>query len=150
MNARVNYHKNSPEAVKALLKVESYLNTSSLKGKIFGLVKLRASQINGCAYCVNMHYGELKKEGVAEAVLALVAVWKDSPCFSERERAALDWAERVTLLAGSEISDEVYNRMREHFLEDELVDLTVAIGQINLWNRLSVSFKNQPTVSEAR
>lgn len=147
MAARIDFHQNSPKVMKALLGVESYLQESGLDPKIRGFIQFRVSQINGCAFCVNMHFEELKKLGVPGTHLNLVSVWKESPCFSDKERAALGWAEAVTLLVGAHVSDEDYDLAQKHFSDDELVALTVAIGQINLWNRMAISFKSQPNVA---
>ena len=146
MNPRQNYLKTSPDAIKALLTVEAFLENTCLSSHILGLIKLRASQINGCAFCVNMHYGELKKLRISDTILNLVSVWRESPCFTNKERAALAWTESVTLLANTHVPDHDYELVREYFSEKELVDLTVAIGQINLWNRLAVSFRSIPPV----
>lgn len=148
MHTRVNFHETSPKAMKTLTGVETYLETCSLEPRILGLIKLRASQINGCAFCVNRHYGELKKLEVPDAFLNLVPVWREAPCFTDKERAALAWAESITLLADTHVPDHDYDLVREHFTDEELVDLTVAIGQINLWNRLAVSFRTKPLVKE--
>ncbi len=149
MNGRIDFHESSPKAMKALIGVESYLENTNLGSRIMGLVKLRASQINGCAFCVDMHYGELKKIGAPDAQLNLVVVWRESLCFSEKERAALKWTESVTLISETYSPDEDYDFMKEHFSEEELVDLTILIGQINLWNRLAISFKLQPQVKKS-
>jgi len=141
MDTRINFHQTSPKAMQALMETETYLRNSSLEPRVLGLTKLRASQINGCAFCVNMHYGELKKLGISDTELNLVMVWKEASCFSDKERAALGWTETVTLLANTQISDQDYNLVKKHFSDEELVDLTIAIGQINLWNRLAVSFR---------
>lgn len=144
MDVRLDFHKISPKAIKALMGVEGHLGKSSLSPRILGLVKLRVSQINGCAFCVNMHYEELKKQEISNAYLNLVSVWRESPCFSSKERSALEWSESVTLLANTHVPDQDYDQVRNHFSKEELVDLTVAIGQINLWNRLAVAFRARP------
>ena len=146
METRVDFQKTSSPAMKALLGVESYLESSSLDPKIQGLIKLRASQINGCAFCVNMHYSELKKLNTPDNSLNRVSVWKESPCFTDKERAALAWTESVTLLANTHVPDRDYEYVQKYFSKEELIDLTVAIGQINLWNRLAVSFRSIPNV----
>lgn len=146
METRVNFQKPTSEAIQALMRVEIYLKNSSLDSKTQGLIKLRASQINGCAYCVNMHYEELKKLDISDTHLNLISVWRESPCFTDKERAALAWTESVTLLANTHVPDQGYDDVRKHFSEDELIDLTVAIGQINLWNRLAVAFRSFPNV----
>lgn len=146
METRVNFQKASSKAMQALIGVETYLENSSLDIKIQGLIKLRASQINGCAYCVNMHYGELKKLDIPNNYLNLVTVWREAPCFTDKERAALAWTESVTLLANTHVPATDYDDVKKYFSENELIDLTVAIGQINLWNRLAVSFRSIPSV----
>ncbi len=146
METRIDFQKTSSPAMKALIGVETYLENSSLDPKIQGLIKLRASQLNGCAYCVNMHYRELKKLETPDTYLNLISVWRESPCFTDKERAALAWTESVTLLANTQVPDCDYEDVQKHFSKDELIDLTVAIGQINLWNRLAVSFRSIPNV----
>jgi AhpD family alkylhydroperoxidase len=146
METRVNFQKPTSKAIQALMRVEFYLKDCNLDHKTQGLIKLRASQINGCAYCMNMHYGELKNLEVPDTYLNLVSVWREAPCFTDKERAALAWTESVTLLANTHVPDQDYDDVRKHFSEDELIDLTVAIGQINLWNRLAVSFRSIPSV----
>jgi AhpD family alkylhydroperoxidase len=146
METRINFQKPTSKAIQALMRVEFYLKESSIDQKTQGLIKLRASQINGCAYCVNMHYGELKKLDVPDTHLNLVSAWREAPCFTDKERAVLAWTESVTLIAQTHVPDSDYENVRKHFSEDELVDLTVAIGQINLWNRLAVSFRSIPEV----
>ena len=146
MHTRVNFHETSPKAMKTLIGVETYLEACGLDPKILKLIKLRASQINGCAYCVNMHYEELKKTDTPDTYINLVAVWREAPCFTNKERAALAWTESITLLANTHVPDQDYDLVRKYFSDEELVNLTVAIGQINLWNRLAVSFRTKPAV----
>lgn len=144
MSSRIDYHKVSPDAVKALLGLEGFVNKSGLEKTLLELIKLRASQINGCAYCVDTHTTDARKLGESERRLHAVAVWRDTPFFTERERAALAWTEAVTLLAETHAPDDVYQEVLKHFNEKETVELTMAIITINSWNRLAVSFRKLP------
>ncbi|HVB99556.1 MAG TPA: carboxymuconolactone decarboxylase family protein [Candidatus Dormibacteraeota bacterium] len=141
MQPRMDYTKVAPEAIAALRGVEDYVRQCGLERSLVELVKLRASQINGCAYCVDMHTKDARTLGETEQRLYAVAVWQETPFFSERERAALAWAEAVTLVSASRVPDAVYDQARRHFNGKELMDLTVAIIAINGWNRLAVSFR---------
>jgi AhpD family alkylhydroperoxidase len=149
---RLDYHRIAPAAVTAMLDVQRYVDGSSLEKKLLELAKLRASQINGCAYCVDMHSKDARVLGETEQRLYAVAVWREAPFFSDRERAALAWTESVTLISQTGVPDDVYELARTQFSETELVDLTMAIIAINSWNRLAVSFRAvagtyQPPVS---
>jgi AhpD family alkylhydroperoxidase len=141
---RIDYNKIAPDAVKAMLQLEKYVIQSGLEKSLLELVKLRASQINGCAYCVDMHTSEAKKQGESERRLHAVVVWRESPLFTDRERAALAWTEAVTLLSETKAPDDIYQEVLNYFGEKETVDLTMAIITINSWNRLAVSFRKQP------
>lgn len=141
MKSRMEYAKAAPGAMEAMYAVEKYARQCGLDHKLLELVKTRASQINGCAYCVDMHTKDARSIGETEQRLYAVAVWREAPFFSEKERAALAWTEAVTLVAQTGVPDEVYAEVREHFGEKELVDLTMAIIAINGWNRLAVSFR---------
>jgi AhpD family alkylhydroperoxidase len=110
------------------------------------LVKTRASQINGCAFCINMHTQDARKRGESEQRLYLLNAWREAPCYTDRERAALAWTEAVTLITETHAPDDVYNEVRAHFSEAETVNLTMLIGAINTWNRLSISFRAVPSV----
>jgi AhpD family alkylhydroperoxidase len=136
---RLDFYKASPSAYKALLGVENYVRDSGLE-----LVKLRASQINGCGYCVDMHAADARKAGETERRLYAVAVWRETPFFSPRERAALAWTEALTRLSEQPALDADYAALREQFSEREMVDLSLAIGAINSWNRLAIGFGAQP------
>jgi len=138
---RLDYHRIAPAAVTAMLGVQRYVDGCSLEKKLLELVKLRASQINGCAYCVDMHSKDARAFGETEQRLYTVAVWREAPFFSDRERAALAWTESVTLISQTGVPDEAYELARTQFSETELVDLTMAIVAINGWNRLAVSFR---------
>jgi AhpD family alkylhydroperoxidase len=144
MNQRINYTKVNPNAFEVMLGLEKYLRGSGLDEKLRALVYLRASQINGCAYCLDMHWKDLRALGESEDRLYLLDAWRESPGYTERERAALEWTEAVTLVASSHVPDEVFRIVREQFTEAELVDLTLAISTINAWNRLSISFRATP------
>ncbi len=140
MKARLEYKNVAPEAPQALLALEKYVNQSGLEHSLLDLVKLRASQINGCAYCVDMHTKDARARGETEQRLYAIPVWKEAPFYSDRERAALAWTEAVTLVSESHVPDGIYEEARRHFKEKELIDLTMAIVAINAWNRLNVSF----------
>lgn len=143
MPARIDYEKVAPGAIEALRTVEEYVRTTSLDRSLLELVKLRASQINGCAYCVDMNTQDARAEGETEQRLYAVAVWRDTPFFTEKERAALAWTEAVTRVSWERVPDEVYRSARRHFSEKELVDLTMAVIAINSWNRLSITFSRK-------
>lgn len=138
---RLDYHRILPEATSALTEAEKIVACSSLEPRLVELVKLRASQINGCAYCVDMHTKDALAIGEDDQRLHLVTVWREAPGFSERERAALAWAEAITRLAESGAPDSVYERLPGLFSETEIVTLTLAVALINAWNRLSVGFR---------
>ena len=138
---RLDYASVLPAAPQALLGVEKVIASSSLEPTLLELVKVRVSQINGCAFCLDMHTKDARAIGESEQRLHLVAVWREASCFSERERAALAWSEAVTLLPESGAPDDVYDALRPVFSEEEIVALTLAISLINVWNRLSVGFR---------
>lgn len=144
MSNRIDYYKVAPEAVKAMMSLENYVNQSGLDKTLLDLIKLRASQINGCAYCVDVHTADARKNGESERRLYAVAVWQEAPFFTERERAALAWTEAVTLLSETHAPDSIYQDVLKYFDEKETVNLTMAIVTINCWNRLAVSFRMQP------
>lgn len=140
MKPRLEYFKKAPELMQAVLGLNKAVEESGLERSLLHLIKLRASQINGCSYCVDMHSREARADGESERRLYLVAAWKESPLFTERERAAFAWVEAVTLISHGGVSDDLYAATRKQFSETDLVKLTVAIAMINTWNRLSVSF----------
>lgn len=144
MEQRLSVEKAAPGALRAMYGLHGYLKGCGLEAVLLHLVCLRASQINGCAYCVDMHWKDARHAGVGEQKLSLLCVWREAPYFTERERAALAWTEAVTVLEGREVSDDVYRIAREQFGETDLVDLTLAIGAINTWNRLNVAFRKEP------
>ncbi|AHE35590.1 carboxymuconolactone decarboxylase family protein [Burkholderia pseudomallei] len=144
MQTRLDYRKANPHALNAMLALEERIAQSGLEPTLIELVRLRASQINGCAYCVDMHTRDARKHGETERRLATVVVWREAPFFTDRERAALEWTEAVTLVAHDHVPDAVWEAMRPHFTDAELVDLTLAIVTINGWNRFAVSFRKLP------
>ncbi len=144
MEPRLEYAKVAPGVTRAVQGLERYNAESGIEPELRELVKLRASQLNGCAYCVDMHYLDARANGETEQRLAAVVVWQETPFFTERERAALLWTEKVTLIAVDHVPDEAYAQVRAHFTDEELVNLTLVIATINTWNRLSVSFRAMP------
>lgn len=141
MQPRIDLSRISGNAFKAVLGLEHYIRSSRIEASLIHLVKLRASYMNGCAYCVDMHAKDALAAGETTQRLLAVPVWRETPFFSARERAAFEWTEAVTDLAGSGVPDEVYTRVREVFPEEALVDLTMVVVAINCWNRLAVSFR---------
>lgn len=140
MSPRLDYHKESPQGIAALRQLEQYLRTSSLEEPLLHLIKIRASQINGCAHCLDMHTKEARAGGESEQRLYTLSAWRETPFFSERERAALAFTERVTLISEHHDDDAVYAQVRQHFSGKETVDLALAIVAINAWNRLATTF----------
>lgn len=150
MNPRLEYMKVAPKAMRSMHQFsESVREISIIEPSLIELVKLRASQINGCAYCIDIHYKDAKQNGDSEQRLYLLQTWRESPGYSERERAALDWTEAVTLVADGHVPDEVFQHARAHFSEEELVHLTLAIATINSWNRIAISFRPVPGTYKA-
>jgi len=150
MSQRIEYAKTSPAGMKALGAVHAYVSQSGLDARLVELVYLRISQINGCAYCLDMHTRDLLKEGVAIEKLALLQSWREAESlFDVRERAALAWAESVTQVAQTGVPDRDFQAATEVFSEKELVDLTIAVGLMNAYNRLAISFRNPPVAVRA-
>jgi AhpD family alkylhydroperoxidase len=144
MTPRLTHPAASQGAVEAMLGLEKYLAASGLDTRLADLIKLRVSQINGCAYCIDMHWKDLIAAGEAPQRLYMLNAWREAPFYSNRERAALTWAEAVTRLEDGHVSDEVYEQAKEQFSEPELVNLTLAVVAINGWNRLSIAFRTTP------
>ena len=142
--SRLIYHEVAPDAIKGLLNIETYTRNSTLEHSLLELVKMRVSQINNCAYCLDMHSKDARKGGESEMRLYTLSAWRETPFFTDKERAALEWAEALTLIAQQHISDQLYETMLQHFSEKELVDLTMAIVSINGWNRLAIPFQSEP------
>jgi AhpD family alkylhydroperoxidase len=130
--------------LQALYGLEQYIRKSGLEAKLLELVRMRASQINGCAYCLDMHSKDARAEGETEQRLYGLSAWRETPYYSDRERVALEWTESVTLVSRDQVPDELYERARRHFSEAELVNLTLAVVTINAWNRLAISFRAVP------
>src|SRR5215510_9567187 len=142
MQTRLNYLKAAPETIKAAQALEAHLAKSGLEQSLYHMVKTRASQINGCAYCIHMHTRDARSHGETEERLYLLDAWRESPLYSERERAALAWTESLTRISETHAPDDVYEEVRRHFSEQETVNLTMLIGMINLWNRLAISMRS--------
>lgn len=148
MQPRFNFFKAAPEAYKAVSALEDYVQTSGLEKRLIHLVKLRASIINGCAYCVDMHTKEALHGGLSQQWINLLSVWKESPIYDARERALLGWVDAVTNIAQTGAPDDAYEALRAHFTEEQMTQLTVAIGTINVWNRLAVGFRSQHPIDK--
>jgi AhpD family alkylhydroperoxidase len=143
MHTRIDFLKVSPAAMKTMLDMEAYLAKSSMERPLLHLIKMRVSQINGCAYCLDMHSKDARSEGETEQRLYALDAWREAPFYSARERAALAWAESLTLVAQSHAPDAEFEAARAEFSEPELVDLSLAVVAINGWNRLSIGFRAQ-------
>lgn len=144
MNARLNYFENSPELTKKVFALSEAVKKSSLGNTLIDLVNIRGSQLNGCAFCLDMHAKEAKIHGERELRIYHIPIWRESPLFTDAEKAALEWTEALTKLGPEGVSDEVYERARAHFSELQLSELSFAVGVINLWNRLNIGFRNPP------
>jgi AhpD family alkylhydroperoxidase len=150
MNPRLQYDTAAPGVYRAMRALEQYLHKSSLEEPLIHLIKLRASQINGCSYCIDMHWKDLRTLGETEQRLYSLDAWRECPWYSDRERAALAWTEAVTLIARDRVPDAVYESVRPHFTETELADLTLAVATINAWNRLAISARSEPGTYEPK
>ena len=144
MPVRIDAQKEAPGVVKAMLGLEQYLKTSGLDENLLDLIKLRVAQINGCAYCIDMHWKDLRALGENEQRLYSLDAWRECPYYTDRERAALTWAEAVTLIRDGHVPDAVYESVKAHFKPKELADLTLNIVAINGWNRLSIASRTEP------
>ena len=147
LRERLSASRAAPGAFEAVRGVEAYLQRCGLEKSLLHLVKMRASQINGCAFCLDMHSKDARRSGETEQRLYLLEGWRESPLYTERERAALAWTEALTHIAETHAPDDVYDMVRAQFDDAELVNLTTAIGQINLWNRLMIAFRTQHPVT---
>ncbi len=141
MKPRMNFYKVAPDTINALMALENQVQASGLEKCLIELVKIRASQINGCAYCIDMHTKDARKRGETEQRIYLLDAWRESPLYSDRERAALAWTEAVTLISETHAPDDVYQQVRAQFSDEETVNLTMLIATINAWNRLAISFR---------
>lgn len=148
MEPRIDYQSVAPGAAKAMMGLEEYVADADLEPSLVHLVKVRVSQMNGCAFCIDMHTKEARADGETEQRLYALDAWRETPFYSDRERAALAWAEAVTNVGESRVPDAVYETAREHFGEEELVALNVAVIAINGWNRLAVPFRTEPGTYE--
>jgi len=147
---RVNAYNAAPAAMRALQQAESYIQQCGLEKSLIELVKMRASQINGCAYCLDKHSKDARRAGETEQRLYLLSAWHESPLYSERERAALEWTDALTQIAETHAPDAAYDAVGRQFGDKELVDLSTLIGLINLWNRLAIGFRYQHPVEPPR
>lgn len=149
MEPRVDYLKAGRGVVEAMLGLEKYIRQSGLEESLLNLIRMRASQINGCAYCLDMHWKDARALGENEQRLYGLDAWEESPYYSDRERAALAWTEAVTNVRDTHVPDEVYEKVRPLFTDKELADLTLAIGSINVWNRLNIASRTVPGTYQA-
>jgi AhpD family alkylhydroperoxidase len=141
MEKRLDFSKAAPGSMQAMYKLQKYVDESGIEHSLLELVKTRVSQLNGCAYCIDMHTKDARSQGETEQRLYALSAWRETPFFSERERAGLAWAETITMISQTHVSDEEYEAARKHFSEEEIVKLTMAIITINGWNRLAISFR---------
>ena len=144
MEPRFNFPKDSPEAYSAMLEIEEYLHGCGLEDCLLRLIKLRISQLNGCAFCIDMHWKDSRICGESEARLYSLDAWRQCPYYSDRERAALSWAEALTRITDGNVPDSIYEQVRQHFTNKELADLSLAIASINAWIRLVISARTAP------
>src|SRR4030088_626314 len=146
MKSRMNFYQAAPDTIKALSALEAQIQGSGLEKPLIELVKTRASQINGCAFCINMHTQDARKHGETELRLYLLNASREAPVYTDRERAALAWTEAVTWISETHAPDDVYEEVRKQFSEEETVNLTMLVATINAWNRLSIGFRSMPPV----
>lgn len=142
MTQRMNYYEVAPDAMKIMMEMEKYTKKSSIERKLRELIKIRASQINGCAYCINMHTADAKKMGETEQRLYCISAWRECTFYSDAEKVALELTEQITLIPDKRVPDELYEHVRKHFDEKAYVDLVILINQINSWNRISIAMGN--------
>lgn len=150
MQKRLDYSKVVPGAVQAMYKLNKYSEESGMEHSLLELVKTRVSQINGCAYCIDMHTKDARSLGESEQRLYALSAWRETPFYTDRERAALGWAEAITLISESHESDEEFEAARAQFSEEELVKLTMAVITINGWNRLAIAFRETPGIYQPK
>ena len=144
MEERIHYSKVAPGAFHSLLGMEKYLRECGLEESLLHLIRLRSSQINGCAYCLDMHWKDLRAIGESEQRMYSLDAWEECPYYTDRERAALAWADAVTRVSETHVKDEVYEKVKKHFTEKELADLTLAVAMINAWNRIAIAGRTTP------
>src|ERR1041384_2553193 len=150
MKQRIDLPKASPQGFKAMLGLQGYVNQSGLEHSLLELVKMRASQINSCAYCLDMHSKDARAAGETEQRLYLLDAWREAPFYTDRERAALEWTEALTKLTEGHVPDAVYQSVSAHFNEDELIKLSLAVAAINSWNRLMIAFRTEAGTYQPR
>lgn len=150
MNPRIDMQKANPQALQPLVALQAYVDGCGLEKQLLHLVKLRASQINGCAYCIDMHTKDARADGDSEQRLYALDAWRETPFYSDRERAALEWTEAVTLVSEGHVPDAVFTAARAQFSAEELVNLTLAVAAINSWNRLCIGFRAVPGTYQPR
>ncbi|HZL55684.1 MAG TPA: carboxymuconolactone decarboxylase family protein [Bryobacteraceae bacterium] len=143
MNKRANISTIVPDGYKAMSGLEAYIRNSGIEHSLLHLVKTRASQINGCAFCLDMHTKDARAQGETEQRLYCLSAWRETPFYTDRERAALEWTESVTRVSEAGVSDDLYARMLRHFTEEELANLTLAVVTINGWNRMAIAFRSE-------
>ena len=143
MKPRIDFTRVSPRALQAMMGLQTYVNNSGLEHSLLELMKMRASQINGCAYCLDMHTKDALAAGETAQRLFLLDAWREAPVYSARERAALEWTEALTILHEDHVPDAAFAAVREHFSEEEVVDLSLAVVAINGWNRLMIGFRGE-------
>jgi AhpD family alkylhydroperoxidase len=148
MQSRIDYTKASPAALKAMYALQAAVNAGGLEPALQELVKMRVSQVNGCAFCIDLHSREATAKGETAERLYLLDAWREAPVYTDRERAALGWAEAVTLVSQTHVPDDVFAEARKHFDETELVNLTLAVVAINGWNRFAIGFRVPPTLGK--
>lgn len=144
MEPRIDYRRYAQEALKAMLDLEKYISNSGLDHKLIHLMKMRASQINGCAYCIDMHSKDARALGETEQRLYELDAWRETPFYTDREQAALAWTEAITNVAQTHVPDDVYDEVRKQFSEKEIIDLTIVATVINMWNRLAIATRAVP------
>ncbi|HEY5004072.1 MAG TPA: carboxymuconolactone decarboxylase family protein, partial [Ktedonobacteraceae bacterium] len=144
MATRLNYATTGSKVYRAMSQLEHAVRNCGLESSLIELVKIRASQMNGCAYCLDMHTKDARVAGESEQRIYLLSAWREAPFYSERERAALEWTEALTLIADNHVPDDIYEQVAAHFTEEELANLTLAVVTINAWNRFAISFRSEP------
>jgi AhpD family alkylhydroperoxidase len=145
LEQRIDYYNVAPEALKIMMEMERYTKTTGIDRKVRELIKIRASQINGCAFCINMHTADARKMGETEQRLYCISAWRECTFYTDAEKVALELTEHVTLIPNKRVPDDLYNRIRKHYSEKEYVDLVLIINQINSWNRISIAMGNIAT-----
>ncbi|RBP96113.1 AhpD family alkylhydroperoxidase [Cytobacillus firmus] len=145
MEQRIDYYNLAPEAMKIMMEMEKYTKTTGLDRKLRELIKIRASQINGCAFCINMHTADARKMGETEQRIYCISAWRECTFYTEAEKAALELTEHITLIPAKRVPEDLYKRVREHYDEKQYIDLVLIINQINSWNRISIAMGNVAT-----